>query len=225
VDRDPSPLGLLISLLVLAATFAALERRFRSSDAPPFHARPDFRTDLAYWFFTPLVSRAFTRGAIGLALATWVWASGGSLAELRAAAAAGRLPALGWELGRAQLATLPFAAQLPLGLACSDLISYWMHRAFHARSLFGVHAVHHSSPRLDWLSSVRLHPLNQAVMSVAQSLPLLLLGFEPRVFVVVAPVLTFVRDLAARERRVGFRTAAPGAGVAALPSLAPHVAE
>ncbi|HEU4431731.1 MAG TPA: sterol desaturase family protein [Myxococcota bacterium] len=185
-----NPIGLLIALAVLSALFALVEWRFRSVDAPPFYARRDFRTDLAYWFFTPLVSRAFTRVAVGLAVAALVWAAGGSLAELRAGVAAGRPIALGWELGRAKLAALPFAAQLLLGLALADLISYWMHRAFHARPLWGLHAVHHSSPRLDWLSSVRLHPLNQAAMSVAQSLPLLFVGFDPRVFAVVAPALT-----------------------------------
>ena len=185
-----SVVGLLIALGALSALFAGIEMRFRSAPAPAFFRRRDFATDLAYWFFTPLVSRTFTRIAVGVAIAALVWASGGSLAELRAEIAAGGAPRVGWELGRTQLAALPYAAQLLLGLAVADFLSYWVHRAFHGRLLFSLHAVHHSSPRLDWLSSVRLHPLNQAAMSVAQAVPLLCLGFDPRVFAVVAPVLT-----------------------------------
>jgi sterol desaturase/sphingolipid hydroxylase (fatty acid hydroxylase superfamily) len=183
--------GLLVAFALLSALFAWLETRFRSCDTPLFFRRRDFPTDAGYWLFTPLVSRSFTRLAVGAALAALVWASGGSLAALRDSVAAGRVPELGWRAGHAWLGGLPFALQLLLGLALADGLSYWMHRAFHARPLWGLHAVHHSSPRLDWLSSVRLHPLNQAAMSVVQAVPLLMLGFEPRVFATVAPLLTF----------------------------------
>lgn len=183
-----SVFGLAIAFLVLGALFAALETRWRSVRAPLFFRRRDFAADLAYWFFTPLVSRAFTRLTVGLAVFGVVAASGGSFAELRADLAAGRAPELG--LARDALRALPFAVQLALGLLVADFLGYWMHRAFHARPLWGLHAVHHSSPQLDWLSSVRLHPLNQALMSVVQAVPLLALGFDPRVFAVVAPVLT-----------------------------------
>jgi sterol desaturase/sphingolipid hydroxylase (fatty acid hydroxylase superfamily) len=182
--------GLLVAFVVLGAAFAWIETRFRSADAPLFFRRSDFPTDLAYWLFTPLVSRSFSRGAVGVAVLVAVWASGDSLAAVRADFAAGRVPALGWAAGREALGTLPFALQLALGLALADLLSYWTHRAFHARPLWGLHAVHHSSPNLDWLSSVRLHPLNQAAMSVVQAVPLLFLGFDPRVFAAVAPLLT-----------------------------------
>jgi sterol desaturase/sphingolipid hydroxylase (fatty acid hydroxylase superfamily) len=183
--------GLGIAFAVLSALFAWIETRFRSADAPLFFRRRDFRTDLAYWLFTPLVSRAFTRIAVGAAVLGLVWASGGSLAAVRADFAAGRAPNLGWSAGREVLRALPFAAQLLLGLALADLLSYWMHRAFHRSPLWPLHAVHHSSPRLDWLSSVRLHPLNQAGMNVVQALPLLFVGFDPRVFALAAPLLTF----------------------------------
>lgn len=185
-----SLLGLVVAFAALSAVFALLETRLRSADSPIFFRRRDFATDLAYWFFTLLASRSFTRIAVGLSVAGAVWLSGGSIEALRSEIAAGRVPELGWAAGREQLRALPFALQLLLGLALADALAYWMHRAFHARPLWGLHAVQHSSPRLDWLSSVRLHPLNQALMSVVQALPLLFLGFDPRVFAVVAPLFT-----------------------------------
>jgi sterol desaturase/sphingolipid hydroxylase (fatty acid hydroxylase superfamily) len=49
---------------------------------------------------------------------------------------------------------------------------------FHGRTLWRFHAIHHSSRAVDWLSSVRLHPLNDAVSRIAQVLPLYLMGFN-----------------------------------------------
>jgi sterol desaturase/sphingolipid hydroxylase (fatty acid hydroxylase superfamily) len=61
----------------------------------------------------------------------------------------------------------------------------------HGRALWRVHAVHHSSERLDWLSSVRLHPLNDVGMRLAQALPLFLnvrWDFGPLRRVIASPV-------------------------------------
>jgi sterol desaturase/sphingolipid hydroxylase (fatty acid hydroxylase superfamily) len=51
--------------------------------------------------------------------------------------------------------------------------------------------VHHSSEDLDWLSSVRVHPVNDLVNRLAEVTPLLLLGFNPFVSLSAAPILTF----------------------------------
>jgi len=184
-------IGLGIGFVVLGLVFWALESRFRSTCAPIWFRRKDFRTDLAYWFFTPLVSRSLTAGVVGAALLGVVWLSGGSPAAVRDQFLAGRVPTLGSATLAARLAALPFWLQVGLGLLVSDTLSYWMHRAFHGGRLWGLHAVHHASPNLDWLSSVRLHPLNQAAMRVVQALPLLFLGFDPHVFAVVAPFISF----------------------------------
>lgn len=53
------------------------------------------------------------------------------------------------------------------------------------------HAVHHSSTDLDWLGSLRVHPVNDLVNKLAQATPVLLLGFNPYVTLSTAPVLTF----------------------------------
>ena len=76
-------------------------------------------------------------------------------------------------------------------LVLIDLLSYGGHRWFHRlRLLWGFHSVHHSSEWIDWLSSVRVHPLNELGMRILQAVPLLLLGFNFLVVVVAGPALT-----------------------------------
>jgi sterol desaturase/sphingolipid hydroxylase (fatty acid hydroxylase superfamily) len=62
---------------------------------------------------------------------------------------------------------------------------------FHGRWLWKFHAVHHSSESVDWLSSVRLHPVNDIVTRVLQVLPLYWLGFSGAVLAAYVPFLTF----------------------------------
>jgi len=70
-----------------------------------------------------------------------------------------------------------------------------MHRAFHGRRLWRFHAVHHSSVDLDWLSAVRPHPINDALMRIAATLPVLVLGFAPVAVAGIAPLLTLMAIL------------------------------
>lgn len=52
----------------------------------------------------------------------------------------------------------PLLAQFALALGIAELASYGIHRFLHAR-LWPLHAVHHASPRMYFLLSVRKHPL------------------------------------------------------------------
>lgn len=78
-----------------------------------------------------------------------------------------------------------WAAQLPLWLqglimiVVGDAIGYWTHRLQHAEPLWDFHAVHHSPESMDWLTAVRLHPVNDIISRVCQASPLLILGFSP----------------------------------------------
>jgi sterol desaturase/sphingolipid hydroxylase (fatty acid hydroxylase superfamily) len=57
--------------------------------------------------------------------------------------------------------------------------------------LWPFHAIHHCSEEVDWLSSVRLHPLNDTANKFAQSLPLIALGFSPVAIAGIVPFLIF----------------------------------
>lgn len=74
-------------------------------------------------------------------------------------------------------ASLPWAAQLAVIVVATDLANYLAHRALHrVPMLWSFHAVHHSSERLDWLATSRVHPLDLAVNIVAVTLPTYALG-------------------------------------------------
>jgi sterol desaturase/sphingolipid hydroxylase (fatty acid hydroxylase superfamily) len=86
---------------------------------------------------------------------------------------------------------LPLGVQFLLFLAMADVIGYWSHRAFHRLAvLWKFHAVHHSSTNLDWLSSARVHPINDVANNVLLAAPLLFLGFAPAAFAAYVPFLT-----------------------------------
>ena len=75
------------------------------------------------------------------------------------------------------LAALHPALRLPLGLLLFELAGYGYHRLAHSVPLlWRLHRVHHTAPTMDWLASFRRHPLEIALMTLAQNLPLVLLG-------------------------------------------------
>lgn len=63
-----------------------------------------------------------------------------------------------------------------------DLVQYWGHRLFHTVPfLWKFHAVHHSTERMDWLASSRMHILEPIVMRIAMLAPIFVLGFNQQV--------------------------------------------
>src|SRR5262249_19046922 len=68
-------------------------------------------------------------------------------------------------------------------------------RGFHGARLWRAHAVHHSSVDLDWLSAVRLYPVNDLVMRIVGALPILLLGFALIGVTAILPILTLLAIL------------------------------
>jgi sterol desaturase/sphingolipid hydroxylase (fatty acid hydroxylase superfamily) len=178
----PTVQGLLIAFVVLLLAFRALQL-LRPREARLPLLRRGLWTDLAYWAFTPLVTRAITRITVLIAIVPVALLVYGKVDK---------------ELllhGFGPASRLPLWLQAVLILALGDLIGYWMHRAFHGRRMWRFHAVHHSSVDLDWLSAVRLHPVNDALMRVAGAVPLLALGFAPVAIAGIAPVLTVMAIL------------------------------
>jgi sterol desaturase/sphingolipid hydroxylase (fatty acid hydroxylase superfamily) len=178
----PTVGGVVAGLLLAAAVLGPLER-LRPALKGQRVLRRGFRTDLGYWFFTPLVTRALTRAAVVAAVV---------LLALRAGVPLDRehLRAFAEGSGRA-IQAQPLWLQALEVLLLGDLVGYGMHRLFHRGRLWRFHAIHHSSRDVDWLSSVRLHPVNDVLTKLAQVVPFVLLGFAPAVLAGYAPFLTF----------------------------------
>jgi sterol desaturase/sphingolipid hydroxylase (fatty acid hydroxylase superfamily) len=171
---------LLIAFAFLAVVLGAIERLWPALAGQRWR-RQGFATDAAYWLFTPVVTRGVTRATVGLAVLVLAAAAGLSLDPARLQELA---------QGSRTMRGLPRAVQALLVLLAGDFIGYWTHRAFHRGRLWPFHAVHHSSVEVDWLSAVRLHPVNDVLSRLAQALPLLLLGLPAALVAAYAPLLT-----------------------------------
>jgi sterol desaturase/sphingolipid hydroxylase (fatty acid hydroxylase superfamily) len=177
---NPSIQSVIAGFFVLLLLFRLIEllrpktRRLRI-------LRRGFRTDLIYWFFTPLVARTVTAIAMLLVLAPVAYAIYGKVD--RNLIQHGYGPVSHWPLWVQGIGIV----------AIAEVIGYWMHRAFHAVPwLWKFHAVHHSSVDLDWLSAVRVHPGNDVVMKLATTVPILALGFAPIAVAGIMPLLTLL---------------------------------
>lgn len=179
---DTDPLGLVVAFVMLTAAARGIEH-FRPRERRLPVVRSGFWTDLVYWAFTPVVTKAITRFSVGV------------VATAFALLVHGRIDRELILSGYGPASRLPLALQAICVLLIGDFIGYWMHRAFHRGRLWRFHAVHHSSTNLDWLSAVRLHPVNDALMRIVGTLPVLLLGFAPVSVAGIVPVLTLLAIL------------------------------
>ncbi len=174
----PTFIGTLTALIVLSVVFAVVERLLGRDHRRTFTR--GWWTDVGYWFFTPLVVRAISRVVVVLPFLLLVALGLASVEGLRAREYAGFGP----------ISRQPIWLQMIEVYVLADFVSYWTHRKFHGGRWWPFHAVHHSSEDLDWLSSVRVHPVNSLLMNLAQAAPLALLGFNPFVAVSTAPIFT-----------------------------------
>jgi sterol desaturase/sphingolipid hydroxylase (fatty acid hydroxylase superfamily) len=151
-----APLGIAV-LFILVVPFEKLWPRHRGQQI----RRDGLGTDLAFALATPLLS----------------------LAGLIIAAVAGVL-SLAWIPGlllRPAIAMIPGPALVVVGAVLFDLCGYWVHRLSHERAfLWRFHSIHHTGRELDWLSGVRVHPLDGVLIGPPVVL-LIAAGFPPNV--------------------------------------------
>jgi sterol desaturase/sphingolipid hydroxylase (fatty acid hydroxylase superfamily) len=161
--------------IALGAAFAVLSSFWACNPGRPWWRNRELVTDLCYWFAIPLIARYLRIGllVLGAAALFGITTADGLIAF--------------YDNGHGPLAQLPLAVQAALFLIGSDVMNYWIHRAFHRAALWRYHAVHHSSEELDWLSAARFHPVNIFLGSVATDVALLLAGISPNVLVFLGP--------------------------------------
>ena len=172
------PIKLVIALVILLLAFGAVERMWPALRQRAALMRPGFLLDATYWFFNPIVTKAVAGLCAAIVVFVMVRTSGIPLADLKLHGFGPVAQQPGW---------LIVAEMLLLG----DLIGYWTHRAFHRiADLWDIHAIHHSSVQLDWLSSVRVHPLNDVIAKTLRVIPFVVLGFPLTAVVAYIPLLT-----------------------------------
>lgn len=123
-------------------------------------------TDFMYWFIVPL----FLRLARTLMLAAGVHLLFG-----------------GHQPQPMPLGKLPLLLQCAAILLIQDVLFYAVHRVFHTRLAWKVHAVHHSPTVLDWMSAARFHPINNLLEFALADVAVLLMGFSPEALLTLTP--------------------------------------
>jgi sterol desaturase/sphingolipid hydroxylase (fatty acid hydroxylase superfamily) len=171
--------SVVTGFVVLLVVFRLIERT-RPKGRRLRILRRGFWTDLAWWVVTPLTTRVLAVATVFAVLVPVAWLI------------YGRIDRAMILHGYGPLSRLPLWTQAIGIVLVSEIVGYWMHRAFHTTRLWKFHAVHHSSVDLDWLSAVRVHPVNDVVMKLATSAPILLLGFAPVAVAGIMPALTLL---------------------------------
>ncbi len=174
-----------LGLGVLCAIVLTPAERFAPAHPQPLVWRKGLPLDIIYWFATPLLTRCITAAALagvfllvvlGASAAGWGWSDG----------APGNLMG-----GVGPLARQPWWVQALEILILSDFVDYWTHRVLHRGRWWRIHAIHHSPEEMNWISSARVHPLNDLITRSCQVLPVVLLGFSPASVVAVVPLVSF----------------------------------
>jgi len=157
----PFTIGLdwfVLNLLLLAVVFVPIERAFpHRPESKTF--RSGWVTDGVYLMVNHLAVQALTFLTLlpATALAT-LWQP---------------------ESLHARITGQPLWLQFIEIILLSDLVQYWIHRAYHAvPALWRIHAVHHSSETMDWLAGPRLHVIETVSMRALVLVPIFLLGFD-----------------------------------------------
>ncbi|MEM6996730.1 MAG: sterol desaturase family protein [Myxococcota bacterium] len=172
-------IGTLVLLAGLCAVMAVLARRWPAAPGQKRTLR-DTITDVGFLVFNRVLARPVTKVVLLLVAGAWAALAAGSLSP------SALLTAFS---SRSALALQPLWLQTLEVVLLGDFIGYWVHRAFHHGELWRYHAVHHSPERLDWLSSPRLHPVNDLLGTLLRIVPLFVLGFDVEALAITVPGL------------------------------------
>jgi sterol desaturase/sphingolipid hydroxylase (fatty acid hydroxylase superfamily) len=161
----PTLVFLTVWFVIGLAIFGSLHRICGARKQPFW--RSDMKADLAYWFVGPLLYGyvAFVARACAVDYA--------HLDRIALAAPA--------------LADWPIWLQALVILFITDVVQYWGHRLFHRNPLWRFHCIHHAPIRVDWLTAVRIHPVNFVLYSTLINVLVGFVGFSPRAFIYLVP--------------------------------------
>ena len=80
---------------------------------------------------------------------------------------------------RTLLGSQPIWLQVIEIMCLTDLVQYWLHRAFHRiPALWRFHSVHHSAQTMDWIAGARMHFLEVVILRAVTATPMFVAGFS-----------------------------------------------
>jgi len=149
----------VLNVIFTGFLFIPLERLFARKKGQPL-IREEWREDLFYYLVSSLMVQVLTFLSMTPAIEL--------VAHTR------------WTTFRAWAASQPVIFQIIEIMFFTDLVQYWVHRAFHRIPfLWGFHAVHHSAQTLDWMAGARMHFLEIIALRGTTIIPMYILGFGP----------------------------------------------
>lgn len=148
----------VLNVIFTGFLFIPLERLFaRHADQPLF--RSEWREDLFYYLVSSLMVQVLT--LLSMAPATAI------------------LQNTEWHALREWVGSQWLIVQLVEIMFLTDLVQYWVHRAFHRIPfLWGFHAVHHSASTLDWMAGARMHFFEIVILRGSTVIPMFVLGYS-----------------------------------------------
>jgi sterol desaturase/sphingolipid hydroxylase (fatty acid hydroxylase superfamily) len=149
----------VLNVLFTGILFIPVERLFAHRKHQPLF-REEWREDLFYYLVSSLMVQILT--FLSMIPANTI------LAHTR------------WTAFRHFVASQPVWIQLPAIMFLTDVVQYFVHRAFHRVPwLWKFHAVHHSAKTMDWMAGARMHFLEILALRGTTVIPMYILGFGP----------------------------------------------
>ncbi|MCB1378424.1 MAG: sterol desaturase family protein [Alphaproteobacteria bacterium] len=163
---DTSPDGIyfgldffVLNVVLTGLLFVPLERMFPLKREQRLF-RTEWREDLFYYFVSSMMVQVLT--FLAMAPANAIVAQ-----DL-------------WTSLRAAVGSQPLVLQVIEIMVLTDLVQYWVHRAFHrVPALWRFHAVHHSARAMDWIAGARMHFLEIIVLRGLTAIPMFSMGYDP----------------------------------------------
>src|SRR6188768_503501 len=149
----------VLRMLFTGFLFIPIERIFAHRTEQPVF-RTEWREDLFYFLVSSMLVQILTYLTFAPANSILALASLGAL--------------------RAWVGALPFLVQFLAIMFLTDVVQYWVHRAFHRIPwLWNFHAVHHSAQEMDWMAGARMHFFEIVALRSTTVIPMFVLGFSP----------------------------------------------
>jgi sterol desaturase/sphingolipid hydroxylase (fatty acid hydroxylase superfamily) len=148
----------ILNVIFTGFLFIPIERLFaRHKDQPLF--RTEWREDLFYYLVSSLLVQVLTFISMAPAVAI--------------------LTNTHWDHLRAWVGSQWLIVQIIEIMFLTDLVQYWLHRAFHKFPfLWGFHAVHHSAQTMDWMAGARMHFFEIIVLRGCTVIPMFIFGYS-----------------------------------------------